>query len=84
MDTIMTRKIIQIQVAATIDSCDDKYDDVYALCDDGSVWRILSNTDEDRLWDTGWHMLPPLPPWALGPCVPASLQQTNAIQIPEA
>jgi hypothetical protein len=58
----MTRKIIQIQVAATIDRYDVQYDDVYALCDDGSVWRILSNTKEDcHFWDTGWHMLPPIP-----------------------
>jgi hypothetical protein len=62
MDTIMTRKIIQIQVAATIDRYDVQYDDVYALCDDGSVWRILSNTKEGcHFWDTGWHMLPPIP-----------------------
>ena len=44
----MKRKIIQI--AATPDTT-DYYSELYALCDDGTVWRkTIRPSDEDTKW----------------------------------
>lgn len=41
------RKIIQI--CATEDATDDPIPSLYALCDDGSVWRIV--LFDDKEWE---------------------------------
>jgi len=42
------RKIVQIALAAIVDSDGVHRDVLYALCDDGSVWRLYRSGGEQR------------------------------------
>jgi hypothetical protein len=52
-DAMTKRKIVQIATAARNDSEGDGSRFLYALCDDGSIWRMSDLR--------GWHQLPDIP-----------------------
>jgi hypothetical protein len=52
-EEVMNRKIIQITAMGVT----DKTETIYALCDDGSVWRLLVTARGV----SNWHQLPDLP-----------------------
>lgn len=53
----MTRKIIQI--SATKGAYEDyDEDNVFALCDDGTLWCLWRSSEEN---EGKWYALPPIP-----------------------
>jgi hypothetical protein len=58
-DTRIVGKIIQIAVSSG--SSGQLPDNVYALCDDGTVWRFAIKLNNQR-----WDPLPPIVPTGVG------------------
>jgi hypothetical protein len=54
------RKIIQISTRPLTDDLDLDNTQVYALCDDGSLWTMEDSTIS-QLSSKEWRQLPPIP-----------------------
>ena len=52
------RKIIQV---APVPTTTNSWEAVYALCHDGTLWRLeINGATNERLWE--WQSMPPIPP----------------------
>jgi hypothetical protein len=55
----MMRKPIAI---AILPETKDRFGDLYAIADDGSIWAIETRSnDSNSKWQSGWQRLPDLP-----------------------